>query len=136
MSEESFDAKEGTMINSEGPELNLNGISVKLQGVAFGCDPVLGASQRRLAGFRGEGFVDFVFSGSYAINPLSGKKIPVYISDYVLAGYGTGAIMAVSRPSILKRISAPSERPIQLRCVSLMDSDQSMRFRPSRSLSA
>ncbi len=36
-----------------------------------------------------------VFSGSYAINPLSGKKIPVYISDYVLAGYGTGAIMAV-----------------------------------------
>ena len=36
-----------------------------------------------------------VFSGSYAVNPLSGKKIPVYISDYVLAGYGTGAIMAV-----------------------------------------
>ena len=39
--------------------------------------------------------VSGVFSGSYAINPLSGKKIPVYISDYVLAGYGTGAIMAV-----------------------------------------
>ncbi len=36
-----------------------------------------------------------VFSGSYAINPLSGKEIPVWISDYVLAGYGTGAIMAV-----------------------------------------
>ena len=36
-----------------------------------------------------------VFTGSYAINPLSGKKIPVYVSDYVLAGYGTGAIMAV-----------------------------------------
>ena len=36
-----------------------------------------------------------VFSGSYAINPLSGKKVPVWISDYVLAGYGTGAIMAV-----------------------------------------
>ncbi len=39
--------------------------------------------------------VSGVFSGSYAINPLLGKKIPVYISDYVLAGYGTGAIMAV-----------------------------------------
>ena len=36
-----------------------------------------------------------VFTGSYAINPLTGKKIPVWVSDYVLAGYGTGAIMAV-----------------------------------------
>ncbi len=36
-----------------------------------------------------------VFSGSYAINPLTGCEIPVWISDYVLAGYGTGAIMAV-----------------------------------------
>lgn len=36
-----------------------------------------------------------VFSGSYTINPLTGDKIPVWISDYVLAGYGTGAIMAV-----------------------------------------
>ena len=36
-----------------------------------------------------------VFTGSYAINPLSKEEIPVYISDYVLAGYGTGAIMAV-----------------------------------------
>lgn len=36
-----------------------------------------------------------VFTGSYAINPLSGEKVPVWISDYVLAGYGTGAIMAV-----------------------------------------
>ena len=36
-----------------------------------------------------------VFTGSYAINPLSGEEIPVWISDYVLAGYGTGAIMAV-----------------------------------------
>lgn len=39
--------------------------------------------------------VSGVFSGSYAINPLTGDKIPVWISDYVLAGYGTGAIMAV-----------------------------------------
>ena len=36
-----------------------------------------------------------VFTGSYAINPLTGKEIPVWVSDYVLAGYGTGAIMAV-----------------------------------------
>ena len=36
-----------------------------------------------------------VFSGSYAVNPFTGENIPVWISDYVLAGYGTGAIMAV-----------------------------------------
>ncbi|GHT43423.1 leucine--tRNA ligase [Bacteroidia bacterium] len=36
-----------------------------------------------------------VFSGSYAVNPVTGETIPVWISDYVLAGYGTGAIMAV-----------------------------------------
>ena len=36
-----------------------------------------------------------VFSGSYAINPFTEKAIPIYVSDYVLAGYGTGAIMAV-----------------------------------------
>ncbi|MBD5195196.1 MAG: leucine--tRNA ligase [Bacteroides sp.] len=39
--------------------------------------------------------VSGVFTGSYAINPLTGEKIPVWVSDYVLAGYGTGAIMAV-----------------------------------------
>ena len=39
--------------------------------------------------------VSGVFTGSYAINPISGKQIPIWISDYVLAGYGTGAIMAV-----------------------------------------
>ena len=36
-----------------------------------------------------------VFTGSYAINPLTNGEIPIYVSDYVLAGYGTGAIMAV-----------------------------------------
>ncbi|MBI4649601.1 MAG: leucine--tRNA ligase, partial [Bacteroidia bacterium] len=36
-----------------------------------------------------------VFTGSYTINPFNGKEMPVWISDYVLAGYGTGAIMAV-----------------------------------------
>lgn len=36
-----------------------------------------------------------VFSGAYAVNPFTGEEIPIWISDYVLAGYGTGAIMAV-----------------------------------------
>jgi leucyl-tRNA synthetase len=39
--------------------------------------------------------VSGVFSGSYALHPFSGNKIPVWIGDYVLAGYGTGAVMAV-----------------------------------------
>ncbi|HEY8422228.1 MAG TPA: leucine--tRNA ligase [Thermoclostridium sp.] len=36
-----------------------------------------------------------VFTGSYAINPVNGEKVPIWISDYVLAGYGTGCVMAV-----------------------------------------
>jgi leucyl-tRNA synthetase len=36
-----------------------------------------------------------VFTGAYAVNPINGAKIPIWIADYVLAGYGTGAIMAV-----------------------------------------
>ena len=39
--------------------------------------------------------VSGVFTGSYAVNPLTGQLIPIWVSDYVLAGYGTGAIMAV-----------------------------------------
>ncbi|HVW98568.1 MAG TPA: leucine--tRNA ligase [Mucilaginibacter sp.] len=39
--------------------------------------------------------VSGAFTGSYAVNPLNGEKIPVWIADYVLAGYGTGAVMAV-----------------------------------------
>ena len=39
--------------------------------------------------------VSGVFTGSYGINPLTGEKVPVWVSEYVLAGYGTGAIMAV-----------------------------------------
>ncbi|MBR5586135.1 MAG: leucine--tRNA ligase [Alistipes sp.] len=39
--------------------------------------------------------VSGVMTGSYAVNPFTGKQIPIYISDYVLSGYGTGAIMAV-----------------------------------------
>lgn len=36
-----------------------------------------------------------VFTGSYAVNPLTGKNVPVWVADYVLGGYGTGAVMAV-----------------------------------------
>ncbi|RQP09358.1 MAG: leucine--tRNA ligase [Chryseobacterium sp.] len=39
--------------------------------------------------------VSGAFTGSYAVNPFSGKQMPIYISDYVLMGYGTGAVMAV-----------------------------------------
>lgn len=39
--------------------------------------------------------VSGVFTGAYCLNPLNGKEIPVWVADYVLAGYGTGAIMAV-----------------------------------------
>ncbi len=39
--------------------------------------------------------VSGAFTGSYAINPVNGEKIPIWIADYVLAGYGTGAVMAV-----------------------------------------
>ncbi len=39
--------------------------------------------------------VSGAFTGSYAINPVNGEKVPVWIADYVLAGYGTGAVMAV-----------------------------------------
>lgn len=38
---------------------------------------------------------DGVFTGAYAINPVNGERVPVYVADYVLLGYGTGAIMAV-----------------------------------------
>jgi leucyl-tRNA synthetase len=53
--------------------------------------------------------VSGVFSGAYAIHPFTGEKLPIWISDYVLAGYGTGAIMAVpahdSRDYALPNIS-------------------------------
>ena len=39
--------------------------------------------------------VSGAFTGSYAINPVNNEKVPIYIADYVLAGYGTGAVMAV-----------------------------------------
>ena len=36
-----------------------------------------------------------VFTGSFAVNPVNDEPIPIFVADYVLAGYGTGAIMAV-----------------------------------------
>ena len=48
--------------------------------------------RERIAGGKS---VSGVFTGAYGINPFTGEKIPIWISDYVLAGYGTGAIMAV-----------------------------------------
>lgn len=59
-------------------------------------DAYLQATKKRTERERqAEKKVSGVFSGSYAINPLNGKEIPIWIADYVLAGYGTGAIMAV-----------------------------------------
>ena len=59
-------------------------------------DVYLDATKRRTERERiADKKVSGVFSGAYAINPLTGSPIPIWISDYVLAGYGTGAIMAV-----------------------------------------
>ena len=59
-------------------------------------DEYLAATKRRTERDRiADKKVSGVFTGSYAINPLNGNEIPIWIADYVLAGYGTGAIMAV-----------------------------------------
>ena len=59
-------------------------------------DEYLAATRRRTERDRiSDRHVSGVFSGSYATNPLTGEAIPIWISDYVLAGYGTGAVMAV-----------------------------------------
>ena len=59
-------------------------------------DKYLAATRRRTERDRlSDRRVSGVFSGSYATNPLTGEAIPIWISDYVLAGYGTGAVMAV-----------------------------------------
>ena len=59
-------------------------------------DEYLAATRRRTERDRlSDRRVSGVFSGSYATNPLIGEAIPIWISDYVLAGYGTGAVMAV-----------------------------------------
>lgn len=59
-------------------------------------DAYLEATKRRTERERiADRKVTGVFSGAYAINPFNGEEIPIWISDYVLSGYGTGAIMAV-----------------------------------------
>lgn len=59
-------------------------------------DEYLAATKRRTERDRQmDKKVSGVFTGAYAINPFSGKEIPIWVADYVLAGYGTGAIMAV-----------------------------------------
>ena len=59
-------------------------------------DEYLAATRRRTERDRlSDRRVSGVFSGSYATNPLTGEAIPIWISDYVLTGYGTGAVMAV-----------------------------------------
>ena len=59
-------------------------------------DEYLAATRRRTERDRlSDRRVSGVFSGSYATNPLTGEAIPIWISNYVLAGYGTGAVMAV-----------------------------------------
>lgn len=61
-----------------------------------GVDEYLAATKRRTERDRQmDKKVSGVFTGSYAINPFNGKEIPIWVADYVLAGYGTGAIMAV-----------------------------------------
>ncbi|MEM7030462.1 MAG: leucine--tRNA ligase [Chloroflexota bacterium] len=53
------------------------------------------AKQSELARIQGDKQRDGVFTGAYAINPVNNEPVPIYVADYVLMGYGTGAIMAV-----------------------------------------
>ena len=64
-----------------------------------------------------------VFSGSYAINPLNGDKIPVWIADYVLFGYGTGAIMAVPAHDERDREFADK---FELPVITVIDEDENL----------
>ncbi|CAM5412971.1 hypothetical protein SANTM175S_08726 [Streptomyces antimycoticus] len=57
-----------------------------------------------------------VFTGAYAINPVSGEQVPVFIADYVLMGYGTGAIMAVPAHDSRDFASPSSGSPCAVRC--------------------
>ncbi len=70
-----------------------------------------------------------VFTGAYAVNPVSGEQVPVFIADYVLMGYGTGAIMAV--PAHDSRDFAFARAfELPMRCV-VEPSDAGARTRPS-----
>ncbi len=69
---------------------------VTTQAQRAAVDDYLAAVKRRTERERlADRRVTGVFTGAYAINPLTGKEIPIWVSDYVLSGYGTGAIMAV-----------------------------------------
>ena len=69
---------------------------VTTQAQRAAVDEYLSAVKRRTERERlADRRVTGVFTGAYAINPLTGNEIPIWISDYVLSGYGTGAIMAV-----------------------------------------
>ncbi|MBM3419614.1 MAG: leucine--tRNA ligase, partial [Bacteroidetes bacterium] len=65
-----------------------------------------------------------VFTGSYAINPVSGSKIPVWIADYVLTGYGTGAIMAVPAHDT-RDFEFAKKFSLEIKCIMDPDTDNS-----------
>ena len=64
-----------------------------------------------------------VFTGAYAINPANGERIPIFIADYVLAGYGTGAIMAVPAHDH-RDFAFAREYALPMRCVVAPDDDR------------
>ncbi len=77
------------------PELDLVDI-IKSEGQATAVDEYVNWVKSRSERERmAEKKISGVFTGAYAINPFSGREIPIWTSEYVLAGYGTGAIMAV-----------------------------------------
>jgi leucyl-tRNA synthetase len=77
------------------PELDLVN-EVKSEEQAAAVDEYLAYVKSRSERERmAEKKISGVFTGAYAFNPLSGSRIPIWTSEYVLAGYGTGAIMAV-----------------------------------------
>ena len=72
-----------------------------------------------------------VFTGAYAINPVNGEKIPIWIADYVLATYGTGAIMAVPAHderdfAFAKKYNLPIKKVIEPKFVAL-DGDSAIK---------
>ena len=71
-------------------------VQLTTQGQKTEVEAYLAATKKRTERERqADKKISGVFSGSYAINPLNGREIPIWVADYVLAGYGTGAIMAV-----------------------------------------
>ena len=78
-----------------------------------------------------------VFTGTYAINPINGAKVPIWLSDYVLADYGTGAIMCVPAHDDLDfEFAKKFNIPIQSVCIFLTFSGQSSLSRSFKRRSA